>query len=611
MNKTDKILVIVESPHKAKVISKILKDAGYTNSRTIASVGHILTLADGNKKAFNSGIYPEDSFRMNLKIAEDKHKVVEDIKMQVAWADKIFIAADGDRSGEFISWSLLEYAKVPKDNAFRMIMHEITPKAVLYAMENPVNFDAALVNAEKARQCTDKLLGYGLSPLGKKHMGAKSIGRCQSVGLMLVADRENEILEFIPEKYFNLYLKFKKNGKEFKAKYSGYKNEKYDKIKSISEIKTIKYHCENSKYVIENVSQTKRNESPKQPFCTATFQQEASSRLGIKVKDAMSIAQKLYEAGKISYIRTDDTDMSPEFLSELKCYVEATYGKTSYKGLRAKKDTGTITQNGHECLRVTDPELTPELFTKEETNNLATKVYTLIWQRTIASVLPNAVYAETTNTINNNDHKFILTEKILVDPGFRKVYSYRDDSDEIVSESFKVGDILEDTELEESAKETTPPPRFSEASLVKELQSKNIGRPATYSTIVETILSPTRGYATLEEKQIVPTSRGLQLAAYCKRAFPKLINLNYTKAMEEQLDKIASGKLDWIDYLNVFYDDLTETIEANQETGLADDVPEKVCPKCGSAMVVRRSRFGKLFYGCPQWPSCNGIISID
>lgn len=611
MNKTDKILVIVESPHKAKVISKILKDAGYTNSRTIASVGHILTLADGNKKAFNSGIYPEDSFRMNLKIAEDKHKVVEDIKIQVAWADKIFIAADGDRSGEFISWSLLEYAKVPKDNAFRMIMHEITPKAVLYAMENPVNFDAALVNAEKARQCTDKLLGYGLSPLGKKHMGAKSIGRCQSVGLMLVADRENEILEFIPEKYFNLYLKFKKNGKEFKAKYSGYKNEKYDKIKSISEIKTIKYHCENSKYVIENVSQTKRNESPKQPFCTATFQQEASSRLGIKVKDAMSIAQKLYEAGKISYIRTDDTDMSPEFLSELKCYVEATYGRTSYKGLRAKKDTGTITQNGHECLRVTDPELTPELFTKEETNNLAAKVYTLIWQRTIASVMPNAVYAETTNTINNNDHKFILTEKILVDPGFRKVYSYRDDSDEIVSESFKVGDILEDTELEESAKETTPPPRFSEASLVKELQSKNIGRPATYSTIVETILSPTRGYATLEEKQIVPTSRGLQLAAYCKRAFPKLINLNYTKAMEEQLDKIASGKLDWIDYLNVFYEDLTETIEANQETGLADDVPEKVCPKCGSAMVVRRSRFGKLFYGCPQWPSCNGIISID
>ena len=423
MNKTDKILVIAESPHKAKVISKILKDAGYTNAKTIASVGHILTLADGNKKAFNSGIYPEDNFRMNLKIAEDKYKVVEEIKTQAKWADKVAIATDQDRAGFFIAWSLLEYAKIPKEKAYRMVMHEITPKAVLYALENPVEFDDALVNAEKARQCTDKLIGFSLSPLGKKHIGAKSIGRCQSVGLMLVADRENEILDFIPEKYFNLYLNFTKNGKEFRAKYIGYKNEKYDKIKSASEIKTIKYNCQHSDYVIEDVSQTKRNESPKPPFCTATFQQEASLRLGLKVKDAMSIAQKLYEAGKISYMRTDDTDMSPEFLTELKNYVEAAYGKASYKGSRAKKATGIITQNGHECLRITDPTLTPELFAQKETNRLVVKVYTLIWQRTIASVMPNAVYSETTNTINNNDHKFVLTEKVLIDPDFRIVYS--------------------------------------------------------------------------------------------------------------------------------------------------------------------------------------------
>lgn len=611
MNKTDKILVIAESPHKAKVISKILKDAGYTNAKTIASVGHILTLADGNKKAFNSGIYPEDNFRMNLKIAEDKYKVVEEIKTQAKWADKVAIATDQDRAGFFIAWSLLEYAKIPKEKAYRMVMHEITPKAVLYALENPVEFDDALVNAEKARQCTDKLIGFSLSPLGKKHIGAKSIGRCQSVGLMLVADRENEILDFIPEKYFNLYLNFTKNGKEFRAKYIGYKNEKYDKIKSASEIKTIKYNCQHSDYVIEDVSQTKRNESPKPPFCTATFQQEASLRLGLKVKDAMSIAQKLYEAGKISYMRTDDTDMSPEFLTELKNYVEAAYGKASYKGSRAKKATGIITQNGHECLRITDPTLTPELFAQKETNSLVVKVYTLIWQRTIASVMPNAVYSETTNTINNNDHKFVLTEKVLIDPGFRIVYSYRDDKDEILSEAFKIGEILENTKLEEISKETTPPPRYSESSLVKELQATNTGRPSTYSTIVETILSPTRGYATLEEKQIVPTSRGLQLAAYCKRAFPKLINLKYTEAMEAQLDKIASGELNWIDYMNTFYNDLVETVKANQETGLADDIPEKLCPLCNSPMVVRRSRFGKLFHGCPRWPSCSGIISID
>jgi DNA topoisomerase-1 len=609
MNKTDKILVIVESPHKSKVISKILKDAGYTNTRVIASVGHILKLADGNKKAFNSGIYPDDNFRMTLKVAEDKYKVVEEIKTQVKWADNIFIASDGDRSGEYISWSLLEYAKIPKNKAARMVMHEITPKAVLHALENPVSFDDALVNAEKARQCTDKLIGYGLSPEAKKHIGAKSIGRCQSIGLMLVADRENEILDFIPEKYFNLYLNFTKKGKDFKAKYVGYKNEKYDKIKSISEVKTIKYHCENNDYIIEDVSHTKRNESPKPPFCTATFQQEASSRLGLKVKDAMSIAQKLYEAGHISYMRTDDTDMSPEFLAELKTFVEGTYG--NYKGLRAKKATKAITQNGHECLRVTDPALTPELFEQEETNNLTVKVYTLIWQRTVASVMPNAVYSETTNTINNNDHKFVLTEKVLVEPGFRTIYSYRDETDEVLAETFKAGEVLENTRLEEVAKETTPPARYNEASLVKELQRLDIGRPSTFATIVETILSPTRGYATLEEKQIVPTSRGLQLAAYCKRAFPKLINVNYTRTMEEQLDKIASGSLDWLDYLNNFYKDLVETIEANHETGLADAVDEKLCPQCNSVMVVRRSRFGKLFYGCSKYPQCRGIISID
>jgi DNA topoisomerase-1 len=225
--------------------------------------------------------------------------------------------------------------------------------------------------------------------------------------------------------------------------------------------------------------------------------------------------------------------------------------------------------------------------------------------------MPNAVYSETTNTINNNDHKFVLSEKVLVTPGFRAIYSYRDDTDEVMSEAFKVGEVLENTKLEEVAKETTPPPRFSEATLVKELQRLSVGRPSTFATIVETILSPTRGYATLEEKHIVPTSRGLQLAAYCKRAFPKLINLKYTEAMEMQLDKIAAGELNWIDYMSSFYTDLVETIAANQETGLADDVEEKLCPLCNSPMVVRRSRFGKLFYGCPRWPSCNGIISID
>ena len=610
MNKTDKILVIVESPNKVRNIQKYLREAGYKNAEVMASVGHVATIKDNPKSYKNTGIHPDKSFKIDYAVLEEKQKVVRELKAAADKATLVYISTDADREGSQIGWSLIKFLKLPEEKCRRMAMHEITPKAVVQAFENPIPFETTLVEAAQARAATDKMIGYSLSGFAKKHIGAKSVGRCQSVGLMLVADRENEILDFIPEKYFNLYLNFTKNGKEFKAKYTGYKNEKYDKIKNASEVKTIKYNCQHGDYVIEDVSQVKRNESPKPPFCTATFQQEASSRLGLKVKDAMSIAQKLYEAGRISYMRTDDTDMSPEFLAELKSYVEATYGKASYKGLRAKKATGAITQNGHECLRITDPELTPELFAQKETNNLAVKVYTLIWQRTIASVMPNAVYSETTNIINNSDHRFVLTEKILTNPGFRAIYSYRDDKDEVISEAFKIGEVLENTKLVEEEKSTQPKARYTEASLVKELQQLNIGRPSTFATIVETVLSPTRGYATLEEKHIVPTSRGMQLAAYCKRAFPKLINLNYTKEMEEQLDKIASGNLNWLDYMNSFYKDLIETIEANQETGLADELKEeKICPSCGKNLVVRRSRFGKLFYGC-DFPRCRYTESI-
>jgi DNA topoisomerase-1 len=418
MNKSDKILIIVEAPHKAKVISKILKDAGYTNARVVASVGHILKLADGNRKAFNAGIYPDDNFRMNLKIAEDKYKVVEEIKAQVKWADLVAVMSDNDRAGEFISWSLLEFAKIPREKAIRVTTHEITPKAVLHALEHPTEFDMALVDAEKARQCTDKLLGYGLSPSAKKYIGAKSVGRCQSVGLMLVTDRENEILNFIPEKYFNLYLNFTKNGKAFEAKYIGYKNEKYDKIKNASEIKAIKYNCQHGEYVIEDISQTKRNESPKPPFCTATFQQEASSKLGLKVKDAMNVAQKLYESGFCTYLRSDSTDMSEDFVAEAKVYIENTFGKKYYAApIRYTKKQ--CEQAGHEALRCCDINLTPEEFNKKISDNLQQKVYTLIWKRTIQSLMAKAVYNVESIIIDNSGHKFGTDIKELHFDGFK------------------------------------------------------------------------------------------------------------------------------------------------------------------------------------------------
>jgi DNA topoisomerase-1 len=617
MSKTEKILVIVESPNKVKTISAILKNAGYTKASVVASVGHIMKLADGGP-AWNSGIYPKQKFKMNLVVADDKQKVVETIMQQAKVVDKIYIGTDQDREGYLIGWSLIKFCKLPIDKCFRIVMHEITPKAVIHALENPVPFDDNLVNAGLTRLMIDKFIGYGLSPLAKKYLGAKSVGRCQSVGLKLVSDREREISEFIPEMYFNLYLNFTKNGVPYKAKYSGYKTEAIEKFTKQADIDAAICNCTGNKYTIEDVKLVKHQESPKPPFCTATFQQEAANRLGLKVKDAMSCAQKLFEGikvagehvGLITYMRTDSTEFAPEFIPELKDFIESTYGTDQYIGPRKGKKKETD-QNGHEALRVTDPTLTPDKLSELIENELLVKVYKLIWQRTVASAMPNATISETIYTINNNDHKFTLSSKELLKAGYKAVYEFDDHTTFGSTDAFDIGEVLENTELEPVKKFTQPKARYTEASLVKELQQREIGRPSTYATIVETILSPTRGYAKLEEKHIVPTDRGLQLADYCDRSFPTLINLNYTKDMEESLDKIAAGKVSMLDYMEIFYKNLQDVIGATNETGIAPDMPEKECPECGKPMIVRRSRFGKLFYGCSAYPKCRGIIGID
>jgi len=617
MSKSDKILVICESPNKVKTISSILKNAGY-NATVLASIGHIAILADGGP-AWNSGIYPKQKFKMKLEVADEKKKVVEDLKQQAKTATKIFVCSDADREGEVISWSLIKFCELPLEKSFRAVMHEITPKAVVYAIENPIPFNDDLVNAGLTRMMVDKFLGYSLSPLAKKYIGAKSVGRCQSVGLKLVSDREKEIANFIPEMYFNLFLNFTKNNIPFRAKYAGYKDEMAEKFTIQADVDAVINNCKNGSYTIEDCKKVKHQETPKPPFCTATFQQEAANRLGLKVKDAMSCAQKLFEGikvnsehvGLITYMRTDSTELAPEFIPELKSFIENTYGTDKYVGARKSKKKETD-QNGHEALRVTDPTMTPEKLAALINNELLVKVYKLIWQRTIAAAMPNAIISETLYTINNNNHKFVLSSKELLSAGYKAVYEFEDGQAFGVIPAFEIGELLENTELEHIKKFTQPPARFSEASLVKELQTRGIGRPSTFATIVETILSPTRGYAKLEEKYIVPTDRGMQLADYCDRSFPTLINLNYTKELEEGLDKIATGKISWLDYMENFYKHLQEVVEATNETGLATELPEKECPDCGRPMVVRRSRFGKLFYGCSGFPRyCRTIINID
>ena len=595
----EKLLIIVESPNKVKTISDILKHAGFDNVTVVASVGHIMTLGDGGS-TYNSGIYPKQNYKMNLFVADDKKKISNNITNLAQVADKIYIMTDGDREGEVIAWSLIKFCKLAQEKCFRIITHEITPKAILKAIEHPTTLNNNLVNAGLVRMMVDKLIGYGLSPLGKKYIGAKSIGRCQSVGLKLISDREKEISNFIPELYFNLYLNFDKDGIPLCAKYFGYKDTILERFNTQADVDAVITDCKGHDFIVESIDEVLHQESTKPPFTTATFQQEASSKLGLSVKNAMKGAQKLFEGiningkhrGLITYIRTDSTELSPEFLPELKTFIETNYGKNSFvtpkKAKRKKSD-----QNGHEALRVIDPSLTPDLLAKYTNNDFLIKIYKLIWQRTIASAMPNAIIAETVYKINNNQHKFVFSTKKTNRLGFKIVFEPK--NEQLIQPCLTIGEKINQPNLNFEKKFTQSKPRYTEASLVKELQQKEIGRPSTYVSIVETLLSPTRNYAKLENRYIVPTDRGMQLADYCNRS----------------LDKIAIGKINWADYMDIFYNDLVKIINDVNEVGMASEMPDKLCPNCGKAMVIRRSRFGRLFYGCSTYPKCNGIIGID
>lgn len=609
--KSKKILVIVESPNKVAHIKEYLRKAGY-QVNVMASVGHIMQLGNGGPYV-NSGVNPNKDFELNLEVSEDKYKVVQDLKVAVKTADLVYLMSDPDREGEVIAWSLIKFLSIPKTKIRRAVTHEITPKAVVNAIENPIKLNENLVDAGLARMTNDKMIGFRLSPISKTYVGAKSVGRVQSVGLKLVVDREKEIQAFIPETYFDLYLNFAKNKTKFKAKFAG--NEKIgniDHLKTQKEVDEIKSHCTKD-YLIEAVKQKEKEESPKPPFCTATFQQEAASKIGLKVKDAMAVAQKLFESGNITYMRTDDTEFAAEFIPVLQSFIESTYGKKAWTKPRVgKKQEGA--QEGHECLRVTDPSLTPDAYNKIDGNTLNQKVYKLIWQRTIAAALPNTKISETQYLIDNNGEKFILVSNEITQLGYREVYSYKDedqDEDGPVKETFKVGEKLQECKLEDTKKETKPKPRYTEATLIKELQKRGLGRPSTYATIVETVLSTTRGYAELQDKSIVPTERGMQLAAFLDRSFNNVINLDYTSEMEKNLDKIASGKKTKLEFLNECYHNLEDTIKNNKEIQADPAGEEKICPECGAPMVIRRSKFGKLFYGCSKYPKCRGIININ
>lgn len=613
-DKNIKYLVICESPNKVESLRHYISDAGY-NVKVMASVGHISGIKDNHQSYFNTGIYPNEDFKMDLEITSDKWEVVTKLKAAAKTVDHVVLATDGDNEGAQISWTLIKFLDLADGTYSRLITHEITPKAVVRAFENPVPMDTGNALAAQARMTIDKMIGYRMSPIAKTYIGAKSVGRCQSAGLKLIVDRELEIRNFKPEKYYNLTLEFKKNKTEFSgpkaAKYAGTDAKAVDKIKDLATVNQIKNECTGD-FIISTIEKHEKQESPKPPFSTATFQQEVASKLGLSVKDAMACAQKLFEGGFTTYLRTDDDSISPEFIPVLKTYIENNYGKKSFNKPRQGKKAENA-QEGHECLRITNPDLTPEEFNKTNTNNLLQKVYKIVWQRTIAAALPNAVISETNYVIKNNQHKFNLVSNEVLDDGYRKIYSYKDDDageDIVVKETFKEGEVLKNCKLVELEKETKPKPRFKEATFIKELQKRGIGRPSTFASIVETVLSVNRGYCEINKKtkEMIPTDRGMQLIEFLDRSFSNIINIDWTKDMEAGLDKIATGKVSKSEFLTEFYNTLENTVKANTET--VANVEEKVCPNCGAPMVVRRSRFGKLFYGCSTYPKCMGLINL-
>ena len=599
-DKDKRVLILVESPEKAKTISKIFKDAGYNKVVVKATIGHFTKLKDGTGY-YNTGIHVDDNFKMDFITDSSKKDNITELKQQVKLADFIYLCGDPDREGEAICWSCVKFLGIPKNKYKRAFYHAINQKDIFEGIENASDVDYNLVDAAHARQCIDKLIGYRLSSIAKRGVGAKSVGRVQSPSLKMIVDREKEIMNFKPETYYDLFLHFTKGTTEFKAKYCNEKGETLN-FKSFNECDEVIKECEKLVSYIYSVENKTKYENPKAPFSTATFQQECSSKLGLTVSQSQNLAQKLFDAGFISYHRTDDEQFGEEFEAVLKDFVNKTYDKEYISGTVTKGKKDENAQNGHEALHVLDLTLTPDKFAKNN-DELLTKVYRIIYNRTVACALKPAQYATTKYIIKNGqNHYFVLNSKELKFAGYRLVYgSYVDvEDEEVVKETFKEGENLLDSSYNWIEKTTNPPSRFKEASFVKEMKDAGIGRPSTYASTIDTLKSESRGYCVVEDKCLKPTDLGIRLSDFLDERFSDLVGVQYTAEMEKDLDQIANGKLDYQEFLKSFFDKLESLVKD------AGDV-EMTCPNCGKPMKLRKGPYGE-FFGCTGYPDYKTTI---
>lgn len=603
-------LIIVESPAKANTIKKFL--GGKT--KVVASMGHIRDLPKSKL-----GVNIENNFEPEYINIRGKGDLIKSLKKDAKSAKKVYLATDPDREGEAIAWHLAHILDIPEDSKSRVTFNEITKTAVQKAIKEPRQIDINLVNAQQARRVLDRIVGYKISPvLWKKVRKGLSAGRVQSVAVKLIVDREKEIEDFIPEEYWNIIAKLldEKSKKEFEAKLVGKNNKKLE-IHSKEEVDEILANIKDAKFIVKDVKKGERKRNPAPPFTTSTMQQEASRKLNFSLKKTMSVAQTLYEGvkipekgtvGLITYMRTDSTRISEEARKVAKEVVEATYGSEYYENRYYK--TKADAQDAHEAIRPTYIDIKPEQI-KDSLTNDQYKLYRLIYNRFLASQMKSAIFDTLAVTIDANEYNFKANGQSIKFKGFMTLYvEGTDEKEDEIGQIplLEVAQEVKKEKIESKQSFTEPPPRYTEASLVKALEEKDIGRPSTYSPTITTILA--RHYIEKEAKQLVPTELGKVVNKLLTENFPDIINVEFTAEIENEFDEIADGKENWKQMISEFYGPFEKELEKVEKelehVELEEEVSDVSCEKCGRMMVVKYGRYGK-FLACPGYPECKNV----
>ena len=595
-----KNLVIVESPTKTKAIEKYLG----SDYKVVSSKGHIRDLATSGK--FGLGVDIENHFEPNYVAIKGKKKDITSLKKDAKASKKVYLATDPDREGEAISWHLKDALDLSDDDYDRVVFNEITKDVVKDAFNHPRKIDDDLVHSQETRRILDRIIGFRLSKLMQSKTGGKSAGRVQSVALKLIVDREREIQAFKEEEYWTISAKFP----DMEADLDTVNGKKAD-LKTEDEADSV-INGLNKEFIVSNYETKLKKKASKYPFITSTMQQEAISKLGFSSKKTMQVAQKLYEGidigsetvGLITYMRTDSVRLSDEFIKSSYAFIKENYGEEYVGHVKTSKKKENV-QDAHEAIRPSSINRTPESI-KEYLSKDEYKLYEMIYARALASLMKEAKVNATTITLNNNNTTFKATGQVLIFDGYLKVYQKFESKEDKVLPKYKVGDKLISDEITKDQHFTKPPARYTEAKLIKAMEELGIGRPSTYASTITTLTQ--RGYIKIIEKKLNPTEIGIETNDKLQEFFSDLINVKYTAKMEEDLDKIAEGKKVWYKLLENFYKDFEPEVEnAFSKMEKKEDEPTgEVCPNCGRPMVIKNGRYGK-FEACSGYPECKYI----